>query len=272
VVSTIATGFSSPSGCAVDRAGNVYVADVGNGKVQKVALVGTTWVVTLVASGLASPDRVAADSSTNLYVSVNAISTICKITPSGASWVVSTIAGYGGPGGRAAVDGTGSDARFDHPEGVAVDDAGSVYIGDYWNNTIRKITPAGLTTTLAGLAGVFGASDGAGSAARFNYPNGVAVDSHGVVYVADEDNHVIRMGRPVVQMQCPPSAWASQITTQGFECTISLASGLNYRVQESSDLTNWADLTNFRPAGLTQSFHDQEATNQPRRFYRVLGP
>ena len=86
--------------------------------------------------------------------------TIRKITPSG---VVSTLAGLAGSSGSA--DGTGSDARFSSPQGVAVDSAGSVYVADSGNDTIRKVTPAGVVSTLAGLAGSSGSADGIGSAA-----------------------------------------------------------------------------------------------------------
>ena len=101
-------------------------------------------------------------------------------------WVVTTLAGLAGSSGSA--DGTESAARFYYPYGVAVDSAGNVYVADTYNNTIRKVTPVGtnwVVTTLAGLAGSPGSADGTGSAAQFYYPHGVAVDSAGNVYVAD---------------------------------------------------------------------------------------
>ena len=89
------------------------------------------------------------------------------------------------PDSNPGADGTGSAARFNYPSGVAVDSAGNVYVADSHNNTIRKITPSGVVSTLAGLAGSIGSADGTGCAARFDSPDGVAVDSAGNVYVAD---------------------------------------------------------------------------------------
>jgi DNA-binding beta-propeller fold protein YncE len=91
-----------------------------------------------------------------------------------------------------SADGTGSAARFNGPQGVAVDGAGNVFVADTNNNTIRKVTPAGVVTTLAGTAGLSGSADGTGAAARFNGPSGVAVDVAGNVFVADQNNNAIR--------------------------------------------------------------------------------
>jgi sugar lactone lactonase YvrE len=102
----------------------------------------------------------------------------------------------GSIGTTGSVDGTGTAARFDTPHGMAIDRAGNVYTTDWRNHTIRKITPAGVVTTIAGLAGPEGYADGTGSAARFNFPKGLAIDAAGNVIVADWGNHVLRKVTP----------------------------------------------------------------------------
>src|SRR5581483_5355735 len=106
--------------------------------------------------------------------------TIRKITPSG---VVTTFAGLAGSAGTS--DGSGTFARFNGPTAIAVDATGNIYVADTGNHTIRRITPAGAVSTVAGLPGNAGSADGTGNAARFNGPQGVAVTSGGVVYVSD---------------------------------------------------------------------------------------
>jgi sugar lactone lactonase YvrE len=143
------------------------------------------------AAAFAYPGGVALDSAGNAYVADTSNHTIRKITPAG---VVTTLAGL--PGTPGTTDGSGAAARFNSPGGVAVDSSGNVYVADTSNHTIRRITSAGLVTTFAGSGGTRGSTDGPGNGARFLYPNAVAVDSSGNVYVADTNNHTVRKITP----------------------------------------------------------------------------
>ena len=197
-------------GITVDNAGNVYVADTANNTIRKITPVGTNWLVSTIA-GLAGsygtndgtgtiarfgaslfggPEGITVDNAGNVYVADTANNTIRKITPLGTNWLVSTIAGLAGISGTN--DGTGTAARFNYPIGVAVDNAGNIYVADTDNFTIRKVTSAGVVTTLAGMAGSPGRIDGTGNSARFNHPQGVAVDGNGNLYLADQYYDTIR--------------------------------------------------------------------------------
>jgi len=205
--STDATGaaasFNSPHGVATDGAGNVYVADTFNSIVRKITpagavttLVGTAGVTgSTDATGAAArfffPQGVATDGAGNVYVADTSNQTLRKITPAGA---VTTLAGTAGSFG--ADDATGAAARFNYPQGVATDGAGNIYVADTTNDIIRKITSAGVVTTLAGTVHAFGSTDATGTAARFNFPQGIATDGAGNVYVADSGNSVIRKVTP----------------------------------------------------------------------------
>jgi sugar lactone lactonase YvrE len=205
--------FNAPPGVALDTAGNLYVADRDNYTIRKIEPVGTNWVTTTIAgltgnSGSADgtnsdalfnePCSVAVDTNGNLYVADLSNYTIRKIMPVGTNWVTSTIAGLAGAVGSA--DGTNSTARFEHPWGIAVDTNGNVYVAEYGNFTIRKITSVGtnwVTSTIAGLATNWGSADGTNSDARFSFPAGIAVDGDGNLYVADQGNYTIRKITPV---------------------------------------------------------------------------
>lgn len=186
-VTTLASGLNYPYGVAVDVSNNVYVADTLSGAIRKITPVGTNWTVTTLASGFNYPNSVAVDANGNVYVADSYNSIIRKVTPSGG---ITTLAGQlGSPGTN---DATGTAARFNLPMGVAVDNAGNVYVADTYNETIRKVTTNGVVSTLAGMPGVSGGVDGTNGVARFVYPTGVAVDTNGNVYVADTGNDTIR--------------------------------------------------------------------------------
>jgi sugar lactone lactonase YvrE len=131
------------------------------------------------------------DNEGNVYVGDSGNHTIRKISPTG---IVTTFAGSAGLQG--SVDGTGTIARFSQPYGVSVDPGGNIYVADYGNQTVRKITSSGAVTTLAGLSGSSGSADGSGNAARFDGPAQTATDSMGNIYVADSRNHTMRKITP----------------------------------------------------------------------------
>lgn len=194
--------FNTPQGIARDSSANIYIADTGNHTIRKIT--GTTvslFAGTTGTSGVAdgpvataqfnSPQDVAVDSSGNIYVADTWNHTIRKIT----SGVVSTLAGVAGASGDS--DGTGANvgtngARFYAPGGLAVDGSGNVFVADTYNHTIRKITSAGVVSTIAGLGGYFGTEDGTNGNAHFFFPKGVSVDASGNVYVLDSGNHTVR--------------------------------------------------------------------------------
>lgn len=201
-----AVTFNGPEGIASDREGNVYVADKSNRTIRKITPAGL--VSTLAGKAgvdgdtdgsgaaarfgwLGGAGGMAADSAGNVYVADG--SSIRKITPAG---LVSTLAGkvivfYGED---FSADGTGAAARFDAPQGVATDSVGNIYVADTYNHTIRKVTQAGVVTTLAGTARITGSANNSGAAARFNRPWGIATDRAGNVYVTD--NYTIRKITP----------------------------------------------------------------------------
>jgi streptogramin lyase len=198
--------FKGPAGVTVDGGGNIYVADQLNQTIRKVTAAGeVTTLAGLAGYGGSSngtnnaarfyaPQGVAVDSAGNLYAMERGSYTIRKLTPVGTNWVATTLAGLAFNEG--STDGFGNAARFAESKGLAVDGAGNVYVADSGNFTIRRVSPAGLVTTWAGLAGNNGSADGAGSTARFNNPTGVAVDTATNVYVADTWNHTIRKISP----------------------------------------------------------------------------
>lgn len=159
------------------------------------------------AASFRNPNGTAVDAAGNVYVGDAGNNVVRKISPAG---VVSTFAGTAGNSG--SNDGQSTAARFNSPRAVATDAAGNVYVGDWGNETIRKISPTGLVTTLAGSPGVLGTADGTGAAASFSFINGLATDNAGDVFVLDDSR--IRKITPagVVSTIVPASAGLSQPT------------------------------------------------------------
>jgi sugar lactone lactonase YvrE len=192
-----AARFVSPRAITSAPGGHFYVVDSLMNTIRKVTPDGMVTTFAGVAGQTGSADGagavarffgprdVAVDQSGNLYVTDSGNHTLRKITSDG---LVTTLAGSAGLSGSA--DGTGGSARFLSPQGIALDATGNVYVSS--NQTIRKITSAGVVTTLAGLAGVTGSADGAGSDARFNSPVGLEVVADGSLLVADSWNNTIR--------------------------------------------------------------------------------
>ena len=253
-----------PTGLAVDRNGNLYVADTQTGVIRKITptvVSGvTTWTVTTLTATISNTsgylvwpigvsvdpsgnlfyttvDRlipnsiivefssgaggvediagsaasggfvngtgsfalfnnavgIAVDANDNLYVADAGNNDIRKITlTTGGLGLATILAGYS----AGSADGTQLSASFNQPKGVAVDSNGNVYVADAGNDTIRKISPAGVSTTLGGVPGVAGSADGTGAGALFNQPAGITVDANGNVYVTDTGNNTIREGSP----------------------------------------------------------------------------
>lgn len=199
-----AARFSNPVGLVLSGSQTLAITDVGSNTVRLMDL--TTMVVTTIAGSpgasgsvdgtgsaarFLTPYGVSTTASGDLVVSDSGNSTLRRVSLSG---VVTTLAGQAPPGGL--VDGTGAAARFAGPHLIAASAAGELYVSDMESSVIRKITAAGVVTTLAGSAGQEGLLDGAGTNARFNGPMGLAVDAAGNLIVADADNNAIRRVSP----------------------------------------------------------------------------
>jgi NHL repeat len=199
-----AARFSNPRGLVVDSGANLFVADAGSHTIRKVSPLGevTTVAGSLKVRGDADgassaarfnqPTGIARDSSGNLYVSEEGNHTIRKITSEG---IVTTIAGSTGQVG--ASDGRSSTARFNSPNGIVLDAMGHLLVADTKNHIIRRVSPAGLVTTIGGLTGQISGIDGIGQTARFSEPTGIAISSTGLVYVTDNGNNRIVVGTPI---------------------------------------------------------------------------
>ena len=210
--------FNDPMGLARDTLGNLYVCDARNHVIRKISAAG---VVTTLAgepgvpgavNGLGAaarfffPADIAITPAGDLYVADSGNHCIRKIKPDGT---VTTLAGDLGSANDISedygssyttvtpkLDGKGAAARFNGPSGIAYAPTGKLYVSDTGNQIIRRVELNGTVVTLAGQPGVWGSSDGTGTAARFHSPMGMCVGTDGNLYIADSDNHAIRRVTP----------------------------------------------------------------------------
>jgi sugar lactone lactonase YvrE len=194
----VEASLNSPSGIAIDTAGNLYIADSGNGLIRMVS----AGVITTVAGGgssypgdngpatgasLTDPTAVAVSTSGNLYIADSSDNLIRQVS----SGVITTVAGDGnccftGDNGPA------TDASLDQPSGVAVDSAGNIYILDYFGNRIREVSNGVISTVAGNGVRGFSGDNGAATNAKLSGPAGIAVDAAGNLYISDQRNSRIR--------------------------------------------------------------------------------
>jgi sugar lactone lactonase YvrE len=202
----ISAQFSYPVDAVPDGVGNFYIADLSNSAVRKVAAAGT--ITTIAGNGtqgysgdggpatsalLSEPAGLALDCSGNLYIADVGNNTVREVTPEG---VISTVAGNG-TAGYSGDGGPASSAELNYPRNLAFDASGNLYIADFYNNAVRKVTPAGTITTIAGNgAPGFSGDGGPATSATLTNPAGVAVDRGGNLYITDDNNERIRKVTP----------------------------------------------------------------------------
>ena len=193
--------FNAPRGICVDSTtGNLYVADTENHIIRKITSAGlvTTLVGTAGVIGSANGTGAAASFNQPWGIVINPAGSQLCVTDTNNNAIrkinISTLVTYTFAGATTSgtADGIASAARFSGPTGITIDSSENLYVCDSYNSTIRKVDLLREVTTLAGLAGVTGSSDGTGSAARFMYPLGITIDSAGKLYVADTTNLLIR--------------------------------------------------------------------------------
>jgi sugar lactone lactonase YvrE len=198
----IRASFFYPVSVCTDKKGNVFISDTHNNLIRKIDSAGNTTTIAGARSGqqnvvadsldvrLDNPAGICVDDHDNLYIADWANNVIRKISPEGQSIILA-----GSVGNRGAVDGAGSEASFYLPWGIVPDSINNIYVSDFRNNMIRKISPQGKVTTFAGST-TRGSSDGLGKAASFFHPAGISIDKNGNLYVADSGNNKIRKITP----------------------------------------------------------------------------
>lgn len=275
------SGLWTGLGIATDAQGNIYVADPWNHRIRKVSTNGN--VTTFAGSGnsgfqdgtgiftaFSLPTGITVDIAGNVYVADNLNSAIRKITPTG---VVTTLAG----GRRGYQDGSGTNAMFDLEGGsiltfvakLAVDRFGNIYVSDVGNQAIRKVSPGGFVTTLAGGSQA-GFADGEGAVARFNAPCDVVCDKAGGTFIVDSQNHRIRRAtHPYEEVVSPSQLSMSLLPSISLHGIV----GRFYRIEATTNvsLTNgWTTLTTVLLTSSPHLWVDTQSVCSNKRFYRAV--
>jgi len=193
--------FNQPTAVTADSSGNVYIADTGNHTIRKLAPSGQVMTLAGSAGSAGSTDGMGSNALFNspAGIAVDAVGTMLYISDTGnhtlrqlvlANQNVSTLAGLAGNIG--SDDGTGSAARFYNPQGAVLSSSGDLFLADTSNEVVRRITPGGAVSTLAGIPGVAGSANGLAQLSSFNEPHSLALDPGGNLYISDRLNYVVR--------------------------------------------------------------------------------
>lgn len=249
--------FFLPYGVAIDGDGNLYVADSGNHTVRKITAAGIVSTLagapmqsgftdgTGAAARFNSPWGIAVDRSGTVFVTDNQNNAVRRISAAG---VVTTLAGSAS-GTAGSQDGTGGAARFDQPRGLTVDASGNIFVMDYGSSILRRVTAAGVVSTLAGSARIIGDADSVGSAARFYDPTDVVADGS-TLFIVDSSNNLVRRAVPASQASLPVIRLqpASQEASEGQRVTFRVladGTGLSYRWLRNSAAIEGATSATF---------------------------
>jgi uncharacterized protein (TIGR03437 family) len=236
----VSARLSGPEGIAVDAAGNLYIADSGNGRVRKVS----GGVITTVAGGgsaagddipaadaqLKSPSGVALDSAGNLYVADTGGHRVRRIS----NGVVTTVAG----GGAGCDNCPATEAFLNGAEGIAVDRSGALYVAESQSHVVRKVSGGVITTVAGNGTPGFGGDGGPAGAAQLWYPHGIAVDASGAVYVADTYNNRVRVLVPsgtACTYAATPAALTAAASGGDVTAAVETGSGCEWAVQSLPD-------------------------------------
>jgi sugar lactone lactonase YvrE len=266
--------FNSPLGIAVATNGEVFVADSGNHCIRRISggvvstFAGSPQIwgsadATGTNAQFNGPVGLAIDARGNLFVSDANNDTIRKITSKG---VVTTFAGAAGADGSA--DGVATAARFRSPAELVFDQNGNLFVADSFNQTIREISTNGIVSTVSGIAGIFGSTNGVNRQGRFYNPYGLAFGAEGSLLVSDTYNELIRLVLVPFNVSFQMSN-GNNVVTLSWDAVI----GKTYQTQYKTgmSLTIWSNLgapiTATRP---TLSQTDSAAGSTPQKFYRVI--